>query len=162
MPERPIDILVSEVGPRDGLQNEQTPVPTELKLEFIAALLAAGLFVERFYCRYLCPLGAALAIPARIRMFDWLKRYPECGRPCQTCANECMVQAIHPTGEINPNECLNCLHCQVLYQSETKCPVVIRKLKRREAVQPIPTGLRPQPAHAHAKMKTGEPNPGEA
>ena len=64
-------------------------------------------------------------------MFDWLKRYPDCGSPCQSCANECPVQAIHPTGEINPNECVNCLHCQVLYQSETKCPVVIRQLKRR-------------------------------
>ncbi|MCB1346260.1 MAG: regulatory protein NosR [Rhodobacteraceae bacterium] len=99
---------------------------------FAVSLLVAGLFIERFYCRYLCPLGAALAIPARIRMFDWLKRYKECGNPCQTCANECFVQAIHPTGEINPNECLNCLHCQVLYQSKTKCPVVIRQLKRME------------------------------
>jgi NosR/NirI family nitrous oxide reductase transcriptional regulator len=44
-----------------------------------------------------------------------------------------MVQAIHPTGEINPNECLNCLHCQVLYQSKTKCPVVQRREKRRSA-----------------------------
>lgn len=99
---------------------------------FALILLLAGLFIERFYCRYLCPLGAALAIPARIRMFDWLRRYKECGSPCQTCANECPVQAIHPTGEINPNECVNCLHCQVLYQSDTKCPVVIRQLKRRE------------------------------
>ena len=99
---------------------------------FVVVLLLIGLFVERFYCRYLCPLGAALAIPARIRMFDWLKRYKECGNPCQTCAIECPVQAIHPTGEINPNECVNCLHCQVLYQSKTKCPVVIKKLKRRE------------------------------
>lgn len=98
---------------------------------FAVVLLLIGLFVERFYCRYLCPLGAALAIPARLRMFDWLKRYRECGSPCQTCANECPVQAIHPTGEINPNECVNCLHCQVLYQSKTKCPVVIRQLKRR-------------------------------
>ncbi|PWE34347.1 regulatory protein NosR [Maritimibacter sp. 55A14] len=98
---------------------------------FAVTLLVIGLFVERFYCRYMCPLGAALAIPARMRMFDWLKRYRECGSPCQTCANECPVQAIHPTGEINPNECVNCLHCQVLYQSEAKCPVVIRQLKRR-------------------------------
>ena len=98
---------------------------------FAVALLLAGLFIERFYCRYLCPLGAALAIPARVRMFDWLRRYKECGSPCQTCANECPVQAIHPTGEINPNECVNCLHCQVLYQSEAKCPVVIKQLKRR-------------------------------
>ncbi|MDO5630314.1 MAG: 4Fe-4S binding protein [Paracoccus sp. (in: a-proteobacteria)] len=100
-------------------------------LLYVGALLVAGLFIERFFCRYLCPLGAALAIPARIRMFDWLKRYKECGNPCQTCANECFVQAIHPEGQINPNECLNCMHCQVLYHSETKCPVVIKRLKRR-------------------------------
>ena len=98
---------------------------------FATTVLGAGLFIERFYCRYLCPLGAALAIPGRLRMFDWLKRYKECGSPCQTCANECFVQAIHPTGEINPNECLSCLHCQVLYQDHTKCPVVIKGDKRR-------------------------------
>ncbi len=101
---------------------------------FALALLFANLFIERFYCRYMCALGGALAIPARIRMFDWLRRYKECGNPCQTCANECPVQAIHPTGEINPNECVDCLHCQVLYQSTDKCPVVIRKLKRREKI----------------------------
>ncbi len=121
---------------------EVEPFKTAIILNFVrawpfvayaVALLVAGLFVERFFCRYMCPLGAALAIPARLRMFDWLKRYKECGNPCQTCANECFVQAIHPTGEINPNECLNCMHCQVLYRSETKCPVVIRKLKRRES-----------------------------
>ncbi len=99
---------------------------------FAVALLAAGLFIERFYCRYLCPLGAALAIPARLRMFDWLKRYKECGNPCARCEKDCMVGAIHPEGNINPNECLNCLHCQVLYQSDDKCPVCIKKLARRK------------------------------
>ena len=122
---------------------EVEPFKTAIVLKFVrawpfvayaVALLVAGLFVERFYCRYLCPLGAALAIPARLRMFDWLKRYRECGNPCQSCANQCPVQAIHPTGEINPNECVNCLHCQVLYQSKSICPVVIKKMKRREAV----------------------------
>ena len=111
-----------------------------------AALLIAGLFVERFYCRYLCPLGAAMAIPARMRMFDWLKRYRDCGNPCQSCANQCPVQAIHPTGEINPNECVNCLHCQVLYQSRTICPVVIKREKRRSAVEGAPPVLGPPPA----------------
>ena len=119
---------------------EVEPFKTAIILKFIrdwpfvvfaVAIIIANLFVERFYCRYVCPLGGALAIPARMRMFDWLKRYKECGSPCQTCANECPVQAIHPTGEINPNECITCLHCQVLYQSETKCPVVIKQLRRR-------------------------------
>ncbi|MFP7570085.1 4Fe-4S binding protein [Marivita sp. S2033] len=126
---------------------EVEPFKTAIILNFVrawpfvayaAALLIAGLFVERFFCRYLCPLGAALAIPARLRMFDWLKRYHECGNPCQTCSNQCPVQAIHPTGEINPNECIDCLHCQVLYQSETTCPVVIKKLRRRAKVGAAP------------------------
>ena len=107
-------------------------------LLYVGILLLAGLFVERFYCRYLCPLGGALAIPARMRMFDWLKRYRECGSPCQVCANTCMVQAIHPTGEINPNECVNCLNCQVHYQSKKTCPVVIKQVKRRAAVSQPP------------------------
>ena len=86
------------------------------------------LFIERFFCRYLCPLGAALAIPARLRMFDWLRRYRECGNPCQRCANECPVQAIHPEGHINVNECICCMHCQMLYHHDHKCPVVIQRL----------------------------------
>ena len=139
---------------------EVEPFKTAIILKFLrawpfvayaGALLIAGLFVERFYCRYLCPLGAALAIPARLRMFDWLKRYHECGNPCQTCANECPVQAIHPTGEINPNECVNCLHCQVLYQSHQKCPVVIRKDKRRAAVA---QSAEPRDLRNHPNLKT--------
>lgn len=99
---------------------------------FVFVLLAIGLFVERFYCRYLCPLGAALAIPSKIRVFEWLYRYRECGSPCQRCANECMVQAIHPRGQIDANECLSCMHCQVLYQHDQKCPVCIKRRERRE------------------------------
>ncbi len=124
---------------------------------FALLLLGIGLFIERFYCRYLCPLGGALAIPARIRMFDWLRRYKDCGTPCQTCANECPVQAIHPTGEINPNECVTCLHCQVLYQSEDKCPVVIRQLKRRAktgSVSPKTPLGQPPANHPNAKPQS--------
>ena len=109
---------------------------------FALALLVAGLFVERFFCRYLCPLGAALAIPGRLRMFDWLKRYRECGNPCMRCFKECPVEAIHPEGHINPNECISCLHCQVLYHHDHKCPVRIqRRLKReRRSATPPPSG----------------------
>ncbi|MCR8726122.1 NosR/NirI family protein [Frigidibacter sp. ROC022] len=98
---------------------------------FALAMLAPSLFIERFYCRYVCPLGGGLAIPARLHMFRWLKRYRECGNPCQRCATDCPVEAIHPTGEINPNECIQCLNCQVLYNDHDRCPVVIAKDKRR-------------------------------
>jgi len=100
---------------------------------YAALLLVIGIFNHKFYCRYVCPLaGAGLAIPARIRLFDWLKRHKECGSPCQICANECEIQAIHPDGRINPNECHYCLDCQVTYWNDQKCPPMIQKRKKRE------------------------------
>jgi NosR/NirI family nitrous oxide reductase transcriptional regulator len=120
---------------------EVEPFKTAIILHFVRdwwfvliaiAFLLPGLFVERFYCRYMCPLGGALAIPARARMFDWLRRYRECGSPCQRCAQECPVQAIHPEGQINPNECIQCMNCQVLYHHDQKCPVMIQLRLKRE------------------------------
>jgi len=97
---------------------------------YVAILLAAGLVIERFFCRYLCPLGAALAIPARLRMFEWLKRRRQCGNNCHICAEECTVQAVHPSGAINPNECVYCLDCQVTYYDDRKCPPLVTRRKR--------------------------------
>ncbi|WP_298871375.1 NosR/NirI family protein [uncultured Bradyrhizobium sp.] len=102
---------------------------------YALTLLSLGLFVERFFCRYMCPLGAALAIPGRIRMFEWLRRWPECGSPCQRCANECPVQAIHPEGHINVNECIYCMHCQELYFDDHRCPHMIQVRLKREKRQ---------------------------
>lgn len=99
---------------------------------YAVTLLSIGLFVERFYCRYLCPLGAALALPGRLRINDWLKRYSQCGSPCMRCSNECPVQAVHPDGTIHVNECLYCLHCQELYKCDQRCPVVIQQRLRFE------------------------------
>jgi transcriptional regulator of nitric oxide reductase len=102
---------------------------------YAVGLLVAGLFVSRAFCRYLCPLGAALGIPARMRMFEWLRRRWQCGTPCQQCAQSCPVQAIHPTGQINPNECIHCLRCQVNYYDDRLCPPLIDRRKRRERRQ---------------------------
>lgn len=102
---------------------------------FVLLLLVAGLFIERFYCRYICPLGAALAIPAKLKIFDWLRRRPQCGRECRLCETKCTVGAIDPIGRINPNECVLCLRCQVIYNDSNTCPT----LKRRARAQSGPT-----------------------
>jgi NosR/NirI family nitrous oxide reductase transcriptional regulator len=140
--------------------SEVEPFKTAIVLRFVrdwpfvayaGALLVVGLFIERFFCRYLCPLGAALAIPGRLRMFDWLKRYRECGHPCQRCANECPVQAIRPEGQINVNECIYCMHCQVLYYDDHKCPVMIqRRLKRERRDAMASPSMRPAAGGASA------------
>jgi polyferredoxin len=99
---------------------------------FAAGLILVSAINRKFYCKYLCPLGAALTIPGKFRIFDWLRRHRECGRPCQVCAVECEVQAIRKNGEINANECHYCLDCQVTYWNNQKCPPEIERRKRRE------------------------------
>ncbi|MCA6094346.1 hydroxymethylglutaryl-CoA lyase [Streptomyces sp. SCA3-4] len=42
-PALPTRVRIHEVGPRDGLQNEKTIVPTEVKAEFVRRLADAGL-----------------------------------------------------------------------------------------------------------------------
>lgn len=98
---------------------------------YVLVLLVINLFTRKVYCRYVCPLGAALAIPGKARLFDWLKRRKECGQPCQLCAKECEIQAIHPDGRINANECHYCLDCQMTYHNENKCPPLVNKRKKR-------------------------------
>jgi NosR/NirI family nitrous oxide reductase transcriptional regulator len=158
--------------PMAEVASEVEPFKTAITLKFMrawpfvlfaVALLVMGLFIERFFCRYLCPLGAALAIPARIAMFfPWLKRHQQCGSPCQRCAKECPVQCIHPDGHINPNECIWCMHCQDLYWDEHRCPAMIQKRLRREKVAAAPPPgappkLKPSDA-ARAKALEGHPN----
>ncbi|WP_137700788.1 NosR/NirI family protein [Marimonas lutisalis] len=99
---------------------------------FVLALLAAGLFVERFHCRYLCPLGAGLAIPAKLKIFDWLHRRPQCGRECRMCETKCTVGAIDEVGRINPNECVLCLRCQVIMLDGTQCPILKRRARAQQ------------------------------
>lgn len=113
---------------------------------FAVALVLVSCVIRKFYCRYLCPLGAALTFPARFRIFSWLRRRKECGRPCQTCAKECEVRAIGPTGEINDTECHYCLDCQITYWNDRKCPPLVEKRKRRERRE------RARPAPASVKV----------
>jgi NosR/NirI family nitrous oxide reductase transcriptional regulator len=120
---------------------EVEPFKTAIVLRFLREppfvayallLVTASLFIERFFCRYLCPLGAALALPARLRQFEWLKRHWQCGRECRICEIQCPVQAIQPEGNIHPGECIYCLKCQTNYFNELVCPPMIERRKRRE------------------------------
>lgn len=99
---------------------------------FAVLLLVISIFNSKFYCKYLCPLGAGLSFFTRFRIFDWLRRRQECGEPCQSCATQCQISAIKPTGEIIDNECHYCLECQVTYWDDQRCPPLVDKRKRRE------------------------------
>lgn len=107
---------------------------------FVAVLLGLSLFTERPYCKYLCPLGASLAMPSTFRWFG-LKRKQECNS-CKACAVGCGSQAIDEHGRIDHRECLHCLDCMILYTDEHACPPLAkeRKLREREGLPMTPIG----------------------
>lgn len=98
---------------------------------YASALLAIGLFSERAYCRFLCPLGGILATLDRLHLINRLKRRPECGSPCRLCERACPVRAIVPSGKIVTSECFQCLDCQVEYFDDKRCPPLVRAVKLR-------------------------------
>lgn len=97
---------------------------------FWTLVVGASIFVERPFCKYLCPLGASLALPGRFRLLR-LRRKPEC-TSCHACAVGCGSQAIDDAGRIDQMECMLCLDCMVMYYDEHACPPLSKERKRRE------------------------------
>jgi len=128
-----------------GATTEIEPFKTAITSKFTRAwpyvlyagiLLAIGLFSERAYCRFLCPLGGVLAFLDRLHLIDLLKRRPECGNPCHLCERSCPVRAIENTGKIITAECFQCLDCMVEYYDDKRCPPLVQAAKRREGANP--------------------------
>jgi NosR/NirI family nitrous oxide reductase transcriptional regulator len=97
---------------------------------FIGAILGWSMFSERPYCKYICPLGAGLAIPGQFRLFG-LKRKAEC-QTCHACAAGCGAHAIDSAGKIDQMECMLCLDCMILYYDDHACPPLVKERKSRE------------------------------
>ncbi len=97
---------------------------------FAGWLLGISIFVERPFCKYLCPLGASLAMPSTFRWFG-LRRKQECST-CKACAVGCGSLAIDADGRIDHRECLHCLDCMILYTDSHACPPLAKERKRRE------------------------------
>ena len=85
----------------------------------LAVLLAATVFVRNLYCRFLCPVGAALGLLSKLTVFG-IKRWSECNT-CKICEKTCEWGAIRGP-QIVMTECVRCDDCERLYADTVKCP----------------------------------------
>lgn len=106
---------------------------------YAVGLLVVGMFIHKFYCRYLCPLGAGLAVLGKLRLFSWLDRVELCGKPCQHCKNSCGINAIRKDGRIDYNECIQCLECVIILKDESQCVDKVLEQKRQRQAQILAT-----------------------
>lgn len=126
---------------------EVEPFKTAITLAFVRSapfvayaglLLFISAFHYKFFCRYMCPLGAALAAGGLLRRWNWLERRKECGSPCQLCKVKCRYGAIKKAGDIVYSECFQCLECVAIHEDPKQCvPLVLQNRRvQRAAFQP--------------------------
>ena len=114
---------------------------TPVLLAMLGLLLVTTVFVRNAYCRFLCPLGAALGILSNLTVFK-IKRWSEC-KTCRICEKTCEWGAIRGP-QIVKSECVRCDDCERLYADEKKCPhhlIIIRRadIMARRSVAPAPS-----------------------
>jgi len=76
---------------------------------FLTAVLL-NLLIPRFYCRFICPLGALFAIISRFAIWRIGKKQSECSN-CRLCDKSC-EGACEPSGNIRISECVLCFNCR--------------------------------------------------
>ncbi|MCP5364719.1 MAG: 4Fe-4S binding protein [Hyphomicrobiales bacterium] len=125
---------------------EVEPFKTAITMHFDRALpyvlyalfwLALGFFLFKGFCRYVCPLGAALALAGKVRRMDWIRRRDECGTPCQFCKARCAYGAIEPDGRIDYDECFQCLECVTIIEEPELCVPERLKHKKGRRLSPV-------------------------
>ncbi|MHC4654858.1 MAG: 4Fe-4S binding protein, partial [Planctomycetota bacterium] len=79
-----------------------------LLIFFTTVLL--NLVIPRFYCRFICPLGALFGILGRFAIWRIGKNQNECSN-CKLCDRSC-EGGCEPSGNIRISECVLCFNCR--------------------------------------------------
>lgn len=109
------NILIDRYNPWNAFA-ELRMLPQALK-EYPQQFLVLGLvifgaaFIERFFCRYLCPLGAVQALLSKGRLSWFIRDDNTCGK-CNLCTRNCSMGInISELKKVKSGECIGCLKC---------------------------------------------------
>lgn len=77
----------------------------------LLAIFAASMFIDRFFCRFLCPLGAIFVPISRFRLYQIRKPGAQCGA-CRACTNHCCMSIpLYRQDTVSSGECIDCFAC---------------------------------------------------
>lgn len=85
----------------------------------LMAILICSIFIERFFCRYLCPLGAIFAIVSSKRAYQIHRQNDTCIN-CGLCTKRCSMGIDVPKKDtVTSGECINCMQCLTICPRES-------------------------------------------
>jgi polyferredoxin/uncharacterized protein with FMN-binding domain len=94
----------------------------------LIVVLAASVFIERFFCRYLCPIGSVFAAVSSGRLARIEKPGDNCGK-CQVCTRACpMGIDLSSMDVVKSVECIHCMRCvEACPRKNTRLAILRRK-----------------------------------
>ncbi|MGL5616491.1 MAG: 4Fe-4S binding protein, partial [Sarcina sp.] len=82
-----------------------------LALAFFIMIVIGSFLIERFFCKYLCPLGAIFAITSKFRFTTINKDRNNCGK-CTACTAKCsMGLSLYKEDKVGEGDCISCYKC---------------------------------------------------
>ncbi len=114
-----VKLLFQNVDPYFALFNFWSSEVSVIALLILGATIILSLFIERPWCKYLCPYGAFLGITNLFRIFK-VRRIPEKCIDCKMCDRACPMNIkVSKVRAVTNHQCITCLKCT----SEFTCPV---------------------------------------
>ena len=116
-------------------------------------MVLLNLAIPRFYCRFVCPLGALFGILSRFAIWRIGKKQNECTN-CKLCEHNC-EGGCEPAGNIKISECVLCFNCRddckdelIAYQTRPSSAGEIKNpdISRRGFVLSLVSGILVVPA----------------
>ena len=81
-----------------------------LKIFILVAVIVGSIFIQRFFCKMLCPLGAMYGLLNRVSFYRLQVNHSSCIN-CGACKKICPM-SIDPTHKKNSPECILCGECK--------------------------------------------------
>lgn len=99
---------------------------TALGTVLLALIVVGMLLKERFFCEFLCPLGALFSLMPTLPTGRMRRQRPKCRKNCAACKQQCPV-GIEPKGGVLAGECIMCGECaEVCPQKNVTCGLELR------------------------------------
>ena len=78
----------------------------------ILAVIVVGMaFIERFFCRFLCPLGALFSLMPVLPFSAFSRKKSRCAKNCGLCKKGCPVAIFPDSDSLSAGECIACGRC---------------------------------------------------